>query len=299
MKMTPDSLPREGLPYWTFWLLLFIIFLLVAFIFLRDKDLRRRLSYLLSGGKRRLLRFRLQMRLKRETQRRAGFIKELGSTAWSLDVRQPASEPLFREIRALDDKRLSLRDERQGVLDRIETLGKKLEDLKVVSRNEAAREGERKKPLEIRWRELREKEAALEKEIKAAEKNGAGARPPAEAGAARLAQLREQRGALSADLEGVQKALEELDGRIADIREKARVQTKTLEAEVREWDRERSGLQEKIRETERLMDPLFNNLGAIVNEARPDHLGLIALYAKIDRLDKTMGDISVRIDSLR
>ena len=28
--------PKEGLPYWTFWLLLCVILLLVAFIFLRD-----------------------------------------------------------------------------------------------------------------------------------------------------------------------------------------------------------------------------------------------------------------------
>jgi hypothetical protein len=52
-------------------------------------------------------------------------------------------------------------------------------------------------------------------------------------------------------------------------------------------------------ETERLMEPLFLSLGSIVNEARPDHLGLIALYAKIDRIDKSVRDLTARIDALR
>ncbi len=46
---------REGIPYWIFWFLLSLILLLLLFIFLRDKDLRRRLSLVLAGAKKRML----------------------------------------------------------------------------------------------------------------------------------------------------------------------------------------------------------------------------------------------------
>lgn len=306
MRMTPDAIPNEGLPYWTFWLLICVIFLLVAFIFLRDKDLRRRLSYLLSGGKRKVLRLRLQMRLKKEKQRRAGFVKELGSAAWGLDPRPAAGERLYGELRALEEKRASLRAEWQGAVDRLETLRTKAEEAKAAARAETAVEEERKKPHELRWRELKEKDRALEKEIKAAGKVAAknGAAPAAAAAAdaemaARPDLLRDGRAAIAEELASVQKELETIDGRIGDIREKARVLTRTLEAEVREWERDRDGTQEKIREAERLMEPLFDGLGAIINEARPDHLSLVAFYAKIDRIDKSVRDLTERIAALR
>ncbi len=48
---TPPPGSQEGLPYWILWFLLCIILLLLAFIFLRDKDLRQRLNRFLFGAK--------------------------------------------------------------------------------------------------------------------------------------------------------------------------------------------------------------------------------------------------------
>ncbi len=296
--MLQDALPREGLPYWTFWLLIFVIILLVTFIFLRDKDLRRRLNYLLSGGKRRLIRLQLQVRLKREKQRRLGFIKDIGKKAWSLDLQPAQSESIVKELRVLEDKRRSLQNEWQDVFARLETLHKKLEEFKDLNEREAAEEEGKKKPHEIRWRELKEKGKAVEKDIKAAEKGGTGTEA-ADVLEARLAGPRKDRDALTGEMDGVQKALEEMDNRIADIREKGRVQIRSLEAEIREWGKDKDRIQDRIRETERLMDPLYETLGAIVNEERPDNLELVGLYSKIDRLDKTIKDVAARIESLR
>jgi len=92
----------EGLPFWAFWLLVSIILLLLFYIFLRDKDLRRRLSSFLSGTKRRMLRLRLQAKLKKERGKKAGLWKELGRTAWSEDLRAEGTAEIFGTLKVLD-----------------------------------------------------------------------------------------------------------------------------------------------------------------------------------------------------
>ena len=93
---------REGLPYWTFWLLLCLILLLLAFIFLRDKDLRRRLNVVLSGPKRRLIRTRLRMLVARAKRRRADLQADLGKAAWQARVEPARFEADFRHLERLD-----------------------------------------------------------------------------------------------------------------------------------------------------------------------------------------------------
>lgn len=93
---------REGLPFWILWLLICVIFLLLAFIFLRDKDLRRRLAAILSGGKRRVLRARLRLRLKRNHRRRDEQRRELGRLARIGNVEPRRFEPFYSDLARLD-----------------------------------------------------------------------------------------------------------------------------------------------------------------------------------------------------
>ena len=65
MQAQPPAGAAEGLPFWTLWFLLLVILLLVVFIFLRDKDLRRRISAFLSGARRHMTRLRIQAKMKR------------------------------------------------------------------------------------------------------------------------------------------------------------------------------------------------------------------------------------------
>lgn len=298
MRVPQDALPREGLPYWILWLLVFVIFLLVTFIFLRDKDLRRRLSYLLSGGKRKLLRLQLQLQLKREKRKRLGCVLEVGKKAWSLDLRPARGESILRELGALEDKKRSLQNEWQDVFARLENLHKKSGEIKDLSQRAVGEEEARKKPHEIRWHELKEKSRAADKDIKAAEKGGNGTEAE-DIRATRMPGLVKDRDSLAGEMDMVQKAMEELDRRIADLCDKARVQIRSLEAEIREWEKDKNRIQDRIRETERLMDPQFEALGAIVDEDRPDNLELIGLYSKIDRIDKAIKEMTARIESLR
>ncbi|MFW6132157.1 MAG: hypothetical protein ACOC5F_06145, partial [Candidatus Aminicenantaceae bacterium] len=57
----PETL-KEGLPFWIFWLLLCVILLLTAFIFLRDKDLRKRLNNFFFNTKIKLIKLQYQAR---------------------------------------------------------------------------------------------------------------------------------------------------------------------------------------------------------------------------------------------
>ena len=99
-----SPLSREGIPNWTMWFFLCIIALLVFFIFMRDKSLRQRLNLFFSRAKRRLIKMRLQARLKRENRKKEELIKELGEEAWKERVSVPKSEKITNELSDLESK---------------------------------------------------------------------------------------------------------------------------------------------------------------------------------------------------
>jgi len=117
-----SGLPREGLPYWILWLLLCVIFLLVTFIFLRDKDLRQRLSLSLYGPRRRWNRITLQARLNKERKKRAALFQDLGRTARSIEFRPKKSSGLVKRLEELEQKLGLSRGEMQRVSSRMESL---------------------------------------------------------------------------------------------------------------------------------------------------------------------------------
>ena len=119
-ELPPDA--GEGLPFWLLWFLLCVILLLVAFIFLRDKDLRRRISSFLSGARRHMIRLRLQAKLKREKEKKAALWRELGKLAWSEDVGAACIDEECRKLAGLEE-------ERQLLVDKIETARARLEAL--------------------------------------------------------------------------------------------------------------------------------------------------------------------------
>jgi chromosome segregation ATPase len=117
-----SGLQREGLPFWILWLLLCVILLLVTFIFLRDKDLRQRLSLSLYGPRRRWNRITLQARLNRERKKRATLFRDLGRTARSLKHRPKGPSGLFKRLNELDQKLGLSQAEMQKVSSRMEAL---------------------------------------------------------------------------------------------------------------------------------------------------------------------------------
>jgi hypothetical protein len=189
------EIAKEGLPFWIFWFLLSVILLLVFFIFLRDKEMRRRLSIFLSGAKRKMLRLRLQAMVKKERARKTELWKELGRQAWSEDIRVAGIDPSFNQLAELD---------------------------KLMT---AAR---------LRWHEIY-----------------------------------------------------------------MRIEEKSGPEEIAGLEKEREAVQRRIIELKRLSEPLYESVGKIMDEIRPDHEGLALFYFQIDGIDKRIRNLKERIEWLR
>jgi hypothetical protein len=77
-----DSNPSAGLPYWIFWFLVCVILLLLIFIFLRDRNLRRKLNEFFFGARKQFAKLRLQVRIRLEEKKKTQVLKELGEEIW-------------------------------------------------------------------------------------------------------------------------------------------------------------------------------------------------------------------------
>ena len=101
-QQAPTKGGQEGLPYWTLWFLLSIILLLIFFIFLRDKDLRQRINMFFFGTKQKLIKIRLQHRLKKECLKKEDLIQEMGKTSWTKKIDLAGVAPHFQALEDLE-----------------------------------------------------------------------------------------------------------------------------------------------------------------------------------------------------
>ena len=380
----PAPTPVDGgLPFWLLWFLLCVILLLIAFIFLRDKDLRRRVSSFLSGARRHMSRLRLQVRLKREKEKKAGLWRELGKLAWSEDVRASCIEEPCARLAAFEEEIGRHQKTWHDVFSRIEVLGREHDEALARFRSLIAEQEEARRPhqeemvalagrkreildaLEAALRETEDTEAhlrAVEKDAheigedpklaEADRKSGdnrvargdrvvgddpatcaraggdkrvgeATTRPPAHAPAAAVARLdrvrqkaaslaaavrtlRERTPVLQEERYRLDRRLEEVEGRvrvfnaaIQRIQEEFRDRLQAREKEIREWQRAKERVQDKIVDIKRLMEPVFETTGRILDEARVGHDDLTVLYFQIDVVDRTIAELEARLERLK
>ncbi|MGB9765318.1 MAG: hypothetical protein ACPLZD_08200 [Candidatus Saccharicenans sp.] len=102
------ELKKEGLPFWIFYLLLSLILLLIFINFLQNKELRRKLNYLLSGPRRKFIKLRLQIKLKKEEEKKDDLFKQLGQLTAKCWPELPEIEEVASEIRSLEEKSAEL-----------------------------------------------------------------------------------------------------------------------------------------------------------------------------------------------
>ncbi len=337
LQVQPGVGTPEGLPFWLLWLLLCVILLLVAFIFLHDKDLRRRVSAFLSGARRHMLRLRIQARLKKEREKKAALWRELGKQAWNEDVQASCIGEECAKLSVLDQEIAHHQKTWHDVYSRIEVLGrehdaalKRYREL-IAGQEEARRPhqeemlalaNKKKEVLEALESSLREAEsgeaqlASVEKDVRLLE---ATARPSESDRATRLERAREK----AASLIGLNTALREkapllqeeryrLDRRMEEVESRVRVFNAAIqrieeeyrerlrgrEREIREWQRAKGRIQDKIVDVKRLMEPLFESVGRILDAARIDHEDLAVIYFQIDGVDKAIADLEARLEHL-
>jgi chromosome segregation ATPase len=337
-QVPPPVGASEGLPFWLLWVLLCVILLLVAFIFLRDKDLRRRVSAFLSGARRHMARLRLQVKLKKEREKKAALWRELGKLAWNADVRAPCIDAECAKLSGLDDEIGRHQRTWHDVYSRIEVLGREHDAALKRYRSLVAEQEEARRPhqeemlvlanrkkeiLEALESSLREAEAAeaqlasVEKDIGQIESHPKLAEADRKA---RSARAREKAASLSAHVRGLrdkiprlqeeryrlERRLEEVEGRvrvfnaaILRIEEEYRERLHAREKEIREWQKAKEHTQDKIVDVKRLMEPLFETVGRILDEARIGPEELAVLYFQIDGVNRAIAELDARLERLK
>jgi hypothetical protein len=279
---------REGLPYWAFWLLLCIIILLLFFIFLKDKDLRRRLSAFLSGAKRKMIRLRLAARIRREKEKKAGLWKELGRKAWCEDVRIEGTEETFRSLTVLEEEMNRRQAEWQEAYGRLDTLETAREKARKPRKAEFEAEQGALRAAEERRAGLLGREKDLGKRRPAAGVEPAGTDAPDEEDAARLA----------ADIAAAGAEIGRLQEKARETHRLHEEAGRAEEREIREWMDRKEEIQDRIIDVKERSEPLYESLGRALDEARVEHKELALVYFQIDSVDRAIRDLQARIEKL-
>lgn len=328
----------ERLPFWLFWLLLCVILLLLFIIFLRDKGLRRRLSSFLSGARRRMVRLRLQAKLRREKEKKTALWKELGKKAWSEDVAADCIAEESAKLAAFKEEMHAHQMAWHEIYSRVEALGREHEAAAARFRALIREVEEAKKPLAEERRALASRKSeildaiggaawevdsagnklkALDKEGVSVEDNTRLARIDRAAQLNKIegkaAALAERIGGLQAkvpllheerqDLERRQAEAEAriavFNERLGEIEAEQKLANRAHDREVQEWLKTRERTQDIIVEIQRLMEPLFETMGRHLDEARLDRDDLTVYYFQIDAINKAIRDIEDRIEHLQ
>ncbi len=110
--------------------------------------------------------------------------------------------------------------------------------------------------------------------------------------------LQEERYRLDRRLEEVEARVRVFNAAIQRIEEEYRERLQAREKEIREWQRAKERIQDKIVDVKRLMEPLFENVGRILDAARVDHEELAVIYFQIDGVNKAIADLEARLEHL-
>jgi len=336
-QQTPPPDSSEGLPYGILWLLLCIILLLVAFIFLRDKDLRRRLSLFLFGAKKKLIKIRLQARLKRENRKKSEITKGLGKKVWEDDIKIPNEVKISQELTKLQQDKESLEKESEDVRSKTAELEADLE--KFMRKHQELLDDKlvAKKPYQERLENIKNEEKSLEIEVIQRQKELEGIARGIQAASRETRDLNEnsslaqegkndKTGEINSKIQDLKKKKEETDRYIKALVEKrltlekerkvleekrtefdkkfkkieegGKKRIKEFQKEIKEWKRDRERLSEKIEDIEKKKDPLFVRLGNKADETRVDQEELSLFYSQIDHSNERIRELEKQIKAL-
>ena len=328
---------NEGLPYWIFWLLLCVIVLLLAFIFLRDKDLRHRLDTFFAGIKKRLIKIRLHSILKKENIKQEGFINELGRKTWEIDIKIPFGETIWEKINKLEKTKIDLEIEKTEIEAKITSLKKNLNEFLKNYKNQNQGLESEKNPINLQLKEINQKEKEIEGQvileqtkleentkqqnmlkkeiIDLADNNDLDEKTknktqqdvkkkidPIEQKIVKINQfingLVAKKTKLERDSQDQKNRIDDLNQNIRDLAEDKKYQSRKYQREIKEWEKNKEKIHDKIKDIKKQNRPLFTNLGRLVNEKRVEHKELALFYSKIDRTVKRKKEIEGQIQKL-
>ncbi len=315
-KQTPPPGSSEGLPYWIFWLLLCVILLLVVFIFLRDKDLRRRINLFLFGAKKKLIKIRLQARLKREYRKNSELLRNLGKKSWENNIIIPNGEKVRQELTKLEQLKQEHEQESNDVQSKITGLETDLEKF-IQNHTDSVTEQESQiKPYQEKLAIIKDEEKVLEIEVMQKQKELEGivrgigsSENMSDEKSEKLDKKRkkldktikklvEKRLSLEKERKDHIEKIEELDKKLKKIEEGGKKRVREFQREIKEWKKAKEKLHEKIMSVEKKKEPLFESLGRQADEARLDQEELSVFYSQIDRSNERIKELEEQIHNL-
>lgn len=273
------SLQREGLPYWIFWGMLLVILLLLLFIFLRDRGLRRRLSSFLAGARRRSVLWQLKYRLRKERQNKEEGLQRLGEKAWEADI--PLEEA--QSTRAALEEGVRERDAAQmewkNAFTETELLHKKLEDSNALFEQKVQEQRARKKPLEELLKQRRDELRALKR------------LPPGR-------DIERQIEELGREMEGTFGQVQELERQAKQIEAEKKARLHEIARELHHRRKKKEKVQDRIKEIETRQERFYLSLGHVLEKNRLENPELRELYAEVDLVNERIKTLQHRIQTL-
>jgi predicted nucleic acid-binding Zn-ribbon protein len=336
-QQTANMSARDGLPYWTFWLLLSFILLLLAFIFLRDKELRRKMDEFFFRTRRRLIKYRHQRRMARESRKKELLILEIGQKAWERRIEIKNGNKVFRELQYLEEKSEKLQKEAAEIKAKISFLNTNQdENTKKCDAHLSEKEDE-KTPHVNKLLEFKSKEKEIETEI--AEKQKELETMSKDINSLKKDLLEVEEDGLEwddekkAEVKGIQdkinlmekdketldkkikallekkaedekqkkkneKYIEGIEKEISKIEHDKKHQTREYQKEIKEWEKNEVKVSDRIQKVVKEREPLFGEYGSLVERERPSDRELDVIYSQVDRVMARIEEIEKLIEAL-
>lgn len=97
--------PQDGLPFWLFWFLLSFLGLLILFLFLRNKELRRKIDSSFHYAKKYFLRLHLKQQIRKKEKRKERLWWELGKTIYEYGLAIEGVDRWLKNIKDIERKK--------------------------------------------------------------------------------------------------------------------------------------------------------------------------------------------------
>jgi len=336
-QQAANTAAKDGLPYWTFWLLISFILLLLAFIFLRDKELRRKMDEFFFRTRIKLIKYRHQKRMARENRRKDRLIMGLGQKAWERRVEIKNGKKAFRELQYLEEKSEKLQKEIADIKTKISFLNASQdENIKKFDTRLSEKEDE-KSPYVEELLEFKSKEKEIEIEVIEKQKESETVikdinstkkylhdceedglewddekKAEVKSIQERLDQMEKDKAAFDnkiktlvekkAELEEQKKEHEKsigaIEKEITKIEHDKRHQTREYQKEIKEWEKNQIKVSDRIQKVAKEREPLFKSYGSLVEKERVIDRELEVFYSQIDRVTARIQEIGKQIEAL-
>ncbi len=299
--------------------------------------MRRRLDSFFSGIKKNLIKIRLHSILKHENMKQENFILEIGQKCWEEGIEISTGEAVLSKLASMEEILSAKQSEQKESEKKIQDLKKNLEKIqKKHAINQAQLETD-KNAVNQRLIKISEKENAINLQVIQHQKSREATVKKMNDTNKKVYEINNSKDlsaekikaeedestkkikCLAKDIKEIDQAIDEQIKKktklekeaekqkdkkskhiqqIKSINEKNKHETRRFHKEIKEWEKTRHKVSVKILEIDKNKNPLYQNLGRLVNDKRIDNKKLAILYSKIDRSYHRENNINKQIKNI-